>query len=381
MATPVKRQGMSMMSALDGITDHPAKSLPRHVPIDSIVADENIQVRVNGLSEDNLSRILAVLENGGEINEPIILYDTPDGLILADGFHRVEAHRRLQRPTILAVVREGNLNDVLNVAEEANLKHGQPLTNEDKKSLLFRRLERDHEWAQTSYQHIAQSLGVNRTTVSRWFSEFSTRANAQVDRSRTIGADGKQRDMSASTEANKARVARPEGAQPKGVIPPNQPPTILGRHTGALANNGYVQPPDTNHQLTETTGEYEPTVSTAFERPAPPLVVSEETGIKRKLAIESLLLEFQNELAKTRDIRAVLGLDVALVEETAGTILTTAAMLIQMANQLIPGVAPEAVEQWEQYILSALDEMNRHVYENVINPKFVGDTTRFKSEE
>lgn len=202
----VPRMGMSLASAMEGITDHPSKAMPQPLKLEDIIVDQAIQVRVNGLSEDNLQRIQAVLENGGSIDEPVIVYKTEQGLILADGFHRVEVHRRLNRPTILGIVRHGSFEDAVSFAEDANLKHGQPLTNDDKKSLLFRRLERGHDWQQTSYEQIAKALGVNRTTVSRWFQEFSTRANAQVDRSKVVGADGKARDMSASVEANQSRT-------------------------------------------------------------------------------------------------------------------------------------------------------------------------------
>lgn len=207
-ANKVPRMGMNLAAAMDGITDHPSKALPKQLKLADIIVDQNIQVRVNGLSEDNLNRIQAVLENGGSIDEPVIVYNTPEGLILTDGFHRVEVHRRLKRPTIMGVVRHGSYQDALNFAEDANLKHGQPLTNDDKKSLLFRRLGRGHEWQQTSFEAIGKALGVSRDTVRRWFSDYSTRANAQVDRTKIVGTDGRARDMSASIAANQERAAQ-----------------------------------------------------------------------------------------------------------------------------------------------------------------------------
>lgn len=236
MASPIKRQGMGMMNALEGITDHPSKALPRQIPLDDIVADETIQVRVNGLSEDNLQRIQAVLENGGTIDEPIIVYETTDGLILADGFHRVEVHRRLNRPTILGVIRQGTYQDAVDFAEDANLKHGQPLTNDDKKSLLFRRLERGHDWQQASFESIGKALGVSRDTVRRWFADFSTRANAQVDRSKVLGADGKQRDMSKSIARNKAAVVRPVPSEDSD-YPTDDTPEIIRPDYHALGRS------------------------------------------------------------------------------------------------------------------------------------------------
>jgi ParB-like chromosome segregation protein Spo0J len=44
------------------------------------------------------------------------VYDTGDALILADGYHRVEAARRLGRTTIKAEVRRGSRTDALRFA-------------------------------------------------------------------------------------------------------------------------------------------------------------------------------------------------------------------------------------------------------------------------
>jgi hypothetical protein len=49
---------------------------------------------------------------------PITVFDTGDELLLADGYHRVEAAARLRRATIRADVRSGSRSDALRFAVE-----------------------------------------------------------------------------------------------------------------------------------------------------------------------------------------------------------------------------------------------------------------------
>jgi ParB-like chromosome segregation protein Spo0J len=174
------------------------------VELSSIKYDpENVQVRVNNINENNLQRLIAVLENDGEIKDPVLVYKVNGDLILVDGFHRYEAHQAVGREMIKAIVRIGSFDEALEAAETANLEHGEPLTNADKKAMLWRRLERGHGWVQASDSAIAEKLGVNRTTIGRWIADYNaTRANAQVDRSKRVGADGREYDTSKTTTAN-----------------------------------------------------------------------------------------------------------------------------------------------------------------------------------
>ena len=50
---------------------------------------------------------------------PVVVFDTGDGLLLADGYHRVAAARRAGREAIAAGVRKGSLSDALRYAATA----------------------------------------------------------------------------------------------------------------------------------------------------------------------------------------------------------------------------------------------------------------------
>ncbi|MDQ3863490.1 MAG: hypothetical protein M3317_08330 [Actinomycetota bacterium] len=47
---------------------------------------------------------------------PVVVFDTPEGLLLADGYHRVAAARRQGSETVEAEVRSGSRHDALQYA-------------------------------------------------------------------------------------------------------------------------------------------------------------------------------------------------------------------------------------------------------------------------
>lgn len=190
------------------------------VALDELNLDQRLQMRVKGLDEEHVARLLASLEDGGTIDEPVIVFEDKDKVLwLADGFHRVEAHRRANRKTIVAEIRIGAFDEALEYAEEANLKHGLNFSTEDKKQILFSRIDRgyktnDIEWGKLSNSALASELGVNVDTIRRWFEEYATLANAKVvDRSVVYGRDGRKYDMTGSTEANRRRAEDEKAAK------------------------------------------------------------------------------------------------------------------------------------------------------------------------
>lgn len=194
-ARPVLNAGASPMDALKIASGEANDRRPYELRMDLIRLDQEIQVRVGGLNGEAVRAYTAILENEGEL-PPITVYrgEHDDGYWLADGFHRYEAHINAGKVNIMAFVRDGDRDDALEFAESANLEHGLALSNEDKKNILHRRLERGHEWAQWSNGALARVLGVSSMTIKRWVDEFATITNVIVDRSATIGADGKTRN-------------------------------------------------------------------------------------------------------------------------------------------------------------------------------------------
>jgi len=165
--------------------------LTRPISLDEILVDQDVQVRVAGLDEETVEKYVQILLNGGQFDEPIVLYrDAETGkLILSSGFHRTEATRRaieraVEEQTLAPLVgeiRPGGRAAAIEYAEDANLKHGLKLSNADKRYLLERRVKRGHEWATWSNRAIAAQLGVAEGTIRNWRSELSVQSHADVD--------------------------------------------------------------------------------------------------------------------------------------------------------------------------------------------------------
>lgn len=192
-----RNQGASPLEVLEQATGEANASRPAELGLGDIREDiEAIQVRVDGLIEDAVEQYAAVLENGGTL-DPVVVFEDEHGYWLADGYHRKAAYQRVGRATIPAYVRGGGRQAAIKFAETANLQHGRQLTNADKKNILFRWLRRGDEKVKLSNRQLGSELGVSEATIRRWVDDFnSTATNDAVDRTQTIGADGKVRDTS-----------------------------------------------------------------------------------------------------------------------------------------------------------------------------------------
>lgn len=144
------------------------------LPIDSIIVDDSIQVRVGRLNADKVESYAEALKAGAEF-PPVDVFRDGDRLYLADGFHRLAAHQAAGVYEILAVVRPGGYPAAYEHAEQANLEHGLELTLADKKHIYMRRMARGY-WdnSDESLRQIARAFGVNASTISRWRQEFET---------------------------------------------------------------------------------------------------------------------------------------------------------------------------------------------------------------
>jgi hypothetical protein len=77
------------------------------------------------------SRMLDVLP-------PVVVFDTPEGLLLADGYHRVAAIRGLGLETVEAEVRRGSRHDALRYAARAGAEQ-RGISQEEAASYIERR--------------------------------------------------------------------------------------------------------------------------------------------------------------------------------------------------------------------------------------------------
>lgn len=123
------------------------------------------QIRTNGgtqcrdgMNEEVIEDYMLDMACGDPFPPATVFYDGTN-YWLADGFHRMEARRRMGFRHIEADIRQGTQREaVLFSATEANLQHGLPLNNHDKR----RRVEvllNDPEWRGWSDREIARRCG------------------------------------------------------------------------------------------------------------------------------------------------------------------------------------------------------------------------------
>lgn len=83
--------------------------------------------------------------------------------VLVDGWHRLEAHRRSDKKTILAVQKRIAREDILEEAIRLNSEHGYQLSMADKKKNASALIKVGRE-----VKDIAALLSVERSTVAKW---------------------------------------------------------------------------------------------------------------------------------------------------------------------------------------------------------------------
>ncbi len=122
------------------------------------------QMRVEMRSETVIDYAQDMLD--GAAFPPIILFHDGNDYWLADGYHRVEAARKIGRETIEAEIREGNTRDAILCGIGANASHGLRRSQADKRQAIERLLT-DPEWSRMSDRKVAEVAKVDHKTVAK----------------------------------------------------------------------------------------------------------------------------------------------------------------------------------------------------------------------
>jgi ParB-like chromosome segregation protein Spo0J len=162
------------------------------IGIASIYIDNSLDLR----DKINLDAVDTYAEIFDQLPD-IIVFDVeppademPEGYYyLADGLHRLEAAKKLQKTEIGADIKKGTLKEAKAYALKANLTHGLPLTRSERaratKRMIMLYPERSDSW-------IAQDMGISHHSVRKYREELeSTWQIAKLDL--FIGKDGKER--------------------------------------------------------------------------------------------------------------------------------------------------------------------------------------------
>jgi hypothetical protein len=133
----------------------------RELSIDSIRIDGGTQSRVE-IDEDYVAELVECID---ALPPPIVLVEG-DNFWMADGFHRVYAHRKAGRKVIRCVCRHGTKRQAVKFSLQANSTHGKRRTNEDKRRAVQIALA-DAEWSKLSNRDIADLCKVTHTLVNK----------------------------------------------------------------------------------------------------------------------------------------------------------------------------------------------------------------------
>lgn len=120
------------------------------VRLKDLTVDPAVRIREK-LDEETIERYEEILDT----LPPVIAFKTPEGMVLADGYHRWAAAERLGHQTISADVRQGSRTDALEYSISANTSHGRSLTRTEYRSAV-RRLRQIHpKWTDA---HVAKVI-------------------------------------------------------------------------------------------------------------------------------------------------------------------------------------------------------------------------------
>ena len=185
----------------------------QNVPLTEI-CQNGLQIRV-AIDERTVNDYAEAIQNGAKFPPVIVFHslavpppgeirmpsdfrrsppaDAEDVFWLADGFHRVEACRRVGRKTVKADIRAGDKTDALRYALSANSAHGLRRSNEDKRNAVKVAWENRlvlFGVDNPSSVLIAEICGVSHPFVN---SQLVTVTGCRP--SSTVGKDGRERPL------------------------------------------------------------------------------------------------------------------------------------------------------------------------------------------
>ncbi len=131
--------------------------------IGALVLDERLQSRTE-INEETVSDYAEAILEGADF-PPVLVYFDGINYYLTDGYHRLFAHKRAEKVSILCNVVQGTLRDAVFHSTGVNTDHGMRRTYADKRKAVMTLLD-DFEWEGMSNSQIAKHCRVSPTFVS-----------------------------------------------------------------------------------------------------------------------------------------------------------------------------------------------------------------------
>jgi len=131
--------------------------------IGALVMDERLQSRTE-INEETVSDYAEAILEGADF-PPVLVYFDGINYYLTDGYHRLFAHKRAEKVSILCNVVQGTLRDAVFHSTGVNTAHGMRRTYADKRKAVMTLLD-DFEWEGMGNSQIAKHCHVSPTFVS-----------------------------------------------------------------------------------------------------------------------------------------------------------------------------------------------------------------------
>lgn len=157
----------------------------RSLPLADIVLDPGLQPR-DGLDEETIERYANAMAAGVQLPDIVVFHDRDSDVYrIADGWHRVEAAKRLQRTSINTEIHLGGRRPAMIYALSANTEHGLPRRDGDLRRAVEIALT-DEEIARESDRQIAELVRCSNSYVSRIRRELSVNSTQIEDTTRIV---------------------------------------------------------------------------------------------------------------------------------------------------------------------------------------------------
>lgn len=143
----------------------------KELKINEVIADDRLNIR-SRRNPNLVETYVAVIDE----LPPIAVFNVKSEYLIADGFHRYEAHLVANRKAIKADVKDGTWQDAERYAAIANTKHGARLSTPDLHSAVRRLLSHG-----LSREDVAKELSIGVQGVTNVRRADKVRAKTDID--------------------------------------------------------------------------------------------------------------------------------------------------------------------------------------------------------
>jgi len=180
----------------------------KQINLNLIRTDGGTQARLR-LNQEVVNEYAEHMKDGDQFPPMTVFHDGSD-FWLADGYHRLFAHKANGSSLVEVEVITGTLEDAKLYAYEANGKRGLSMTAEDNRNVIILMLKHP-KWSQWSNAEIARHVGVSKMTVGRV--KHSLEEVEEPATKKYINKHGQEAEMKMDNIANKP-AQRPVGTKP-----------------------------------------------------------------------------------------------------------------------------------------------------------------------